>query len=348
MPFANDKESPAAPPSVPGLRYVLDAEPGIRRVNGRKGFEYRGADGKRIRDAETLARIKALVIPPAWTDVWICKDARGHLQATGRDAKGRKQYRYHNRWREHRDADKFDHMIEFAAALPAIRRRVRSDLALPGLQRNKVLAALVRLLETTCFRIGNERYAEENDSFGLTTLRNRHVHVAGDRIEFQFRGKSGKYHKASVEDDRLARIIRRCRDLPGQALFEYLDDDGKPQAIGSQDVNDYLKEIAGAEITAKDFRTWAGTVFVANELARREGPVGPSHMVAAVRQAAQRLGNTPAICKKSYVHPRVLDPGTWATRRRAAAARRSGLRSDEAALLALLHRGRQRPTSRAV
>ena len=336
---------------APGLRYVLDSEPGIHRKHGRKGFEYHGPDGKRIKDEDTLARIKKLVIPPAWTAVWICKDARGHLQATGRDAKGRKQYRYHERWRQHRDADKFDRMFEFAAALPKVRRRVREDLALQGLQRNKVLAAIVRLLETTCFRIGNEKYAEENDSFGLTTLRNKHVKVAGDRVEFQFRGKSGKYHKASVEDERLARIIRKCRDLPGQALFEYLDDEGKPQTIGSSDVNEYLKEISGADITAKDFRTWAGTVFVANELARREGPVGPSHMVAAVRQAAQRLGNTPAICKKSYVHPRVLDPGTWAQRRRAA-ARRSGLRADEAALLALLNAripsGRPRPTARPV
>ena len=332
---------------APGLRYTQDTEPGLRRENGRKGFQYTGPDGKRVRDEETLARIKKLAIPPAWTDVWICKDARGHLQATGRDVKGRKQYRYHERWRVHRDADKFDRMIEFAAALPKIRRRVRDDLALQGLQRNKVLAAIVRLLETTCFRIGNERYAEENDSFGLTTLRNRHVRVAGGRVEFQFRGKSGKYHKASVEDERLARIIRRCRDLPGQALFEYLDDEGKPQSIGSSDVNDYLKDISGADISAKDFRTWAGTVFVANELARREGPVGPSHMVAAVRQAAMRLGNTPAICRKSYVHPRMLDPETWAQRSRRSAPRRAGLRTEECAVLALLRRSRPRPTLRA-
>jgi DNA topoisomerase I len=200
-----------------------------------------------------------------------------------------------------------------------------------------VLATLVRLLETTCLRIGNERYAEENDSFGLTTLRNRHVRVHGPRVEFQFRGKSGKFHKATVEDERLARIIRRCRDLPGQSLFEYLDDEGNVQQVGSSDVNEYLKEISGADITAKDFRTWAGTVFVANELARRRGPVGPSHMVAAVRQAAMRLGNTPAICRKSYVHPSVLDPETWLDRR-AVRARRPprGLRADEAALLRLL------------
>jgi DNA topoisomerase-1 len=327
---------PQAPPATPGgLRYSRDDEPGIRRVQSGKGIAYLDARGKAVRGKDTLARIKSLVIPPAWTDVWICRDERGHLQATGRDARGRKQYRYHPRWRESRDADKFDHMIEFAAALPAIRRRVRADLALPGLQKRRVLATLVRLLEATCLRIGNERYAEENDSFGLTTLRNRHVKVAGDRVEFQFRGKSGKFHKARVEDERLARIIRRTRDLPGQALFEYLDEEGKPQPVGSSDVNDYLKEISGAEVTAKDFRTWAGTVFVADELARREEPIGPSHMVAAIRNAALRLGNTPAICRKAYVHPLVLDPATWANRTRRV-ARRTGLRAEEAALLALL------------
>jgi DNA topoisomerase-1 len=320
-----------------GLRYSLDTEPGITRRHGRGGFEYRDAKDKRVTDAATLQRIKSLVLPPAWEDVWICADERGHLQATGRDARGRKQYRYHNRWREIRDAHKFDHMIEFARALPTVRRRVRADLALHGLQRRRVLATLVRLLETTCLRIGNERYAEENDSFGLTTLRNRHVKVHGPRVEFQFRGKSGKFHKAAVEDERLARIIRRCRDLPGQSLFEYLDDEGNVQQVGSSDVNEYLKEISGADITAKDFRTWAGTVFVANELARREGPVGPSHMVAAVRQAAMRLGNTPAICRKSYVHPSVLDPETWLDRREVRTRRPPrGLRADEAALLRLL------------
>jgi DNA topoisomerase-1 len=327
----------APPIPMAGLRYSTNSEKGIRRRSGRKGFEYVAHDGKRVTDAGTLVRIKSLAIPPAWEDVWICADERGHLQATGRDARGRLQYRYHPRWREIRDAHKFDHMLEFARALPTIRKRVKADLALPGLQRRRVLATLVQLLETTCLRIGNERYAEQNDSFGLTTLRNRHVKVHGPRVEFQFRGKSGKFHHASVDDKRLARIIRRCRELPGQSLFEYLDDEGKVQQVGSQDVNDYLKEISGAEVTAKDFRTWAGTVFVANELARREGPVGPSHMVAAVRQAAQRLGNTPAICKKSYVHPSVLDPQTWLDRREVRARRPPrGLRADEAALLRLL------------
>ena len=320
-----------------GLRYSSDSEPGIRRRHGARGFEYVGARGRVIRSEAIVARIRKLAIPPAWTDVWICRDAHGHLQATGRDARGRKQYRYHERWRELRDADKFAHMVEFARSLPAIRRRVAEDLKRPGLPREKVLATLVRLLETTCMRIGNERYAEENDSFGLTTLRNRHVKVAGTRVEFEFRGKSGKFHKARVDDPQLAGIIRHCRELPGQALFEYLDGDGKPQAIASQDVNDYLKEISGEDISAKDFRTWAGTVFVATQLSKREGPVGPSHMVAAVREASRRLGNTPAICRKSYVHPRVLDPKTWAQpRTRRASPRLRGLRKDEVALLRLI------------
>ncbi len=320
-----------------GLRYSLDSEPGLHRREGSRGFEYVGSRGRPVTGQAALARIKSLVIPPAWTDVWICADATGHLQATGRDARGRKQYRYHSRWREMRDAHKFDRMFAFAKALPAIRRRSRADLQLPGLPRRKVLATLVRLLETTSFRIGNERYAEENDSFGLTTLRNRHARVAGDKVELEFRGKSGKFHKATVDDPHLARIIRRCRELPGQTLFEYLDGDGKAQSIGSSDVNDYLKEIGGTDVTAKDFRTWAGTVFVANELARREGPVGASHMVAAVREASRRLGNTPAICRKSYVHPQLLDPKTWARRtRHSASPRKAGLRADEAALMRLL------------
>jgi DNA topoisomerase-1 len=319
-----------------GLRYSSDAEAGIRREDGPRGFRYRdAASGKLLRSGEALARIKALVLPPAWTGVWICRDAHGHLQATGRDARGRKQYRYHAAWREMRDAGKFDRMLEFARVLPALRRRVARDLGVAGLPRHKVLAAIVRLLETTSLRIGNERYVEENESFGLTTLRNRHVRVQGERIELEFRGKGGKFHRAAVEDARLARIVRRCRELPGQSLFEYLDGQGRRQQVGSSDVNAYLKEISGADITAKDFRTWAGTVLVAGVLSRREAPIGPSHMVAAVRHAARRLGNTPAICRKSYVHPRLLDPQTWSVPRRSP-ARRRGLRADEAALLALL------------
>ena len=334
---ANRRKRPAP---LGGLRYSRDGEKGFVRRQGDKGFEYVDAKGARVTDTDTLERVKSLAIPPAWTDVWICGDERGHLQATGRDARGRKQYRYHPRWRELRDADKFDHLLEFARVLPRIRRRVREDIALPGLPRQKVLALLVQLLERTCIRIGNERYAEENDSFGLTTMRNRHVKVSGARVEFQFRGKSGKFHRIALDDPHIARIIRRCRDLPGQELFQYLDENGDVQSVTSSDVNDYLKETSGYdEITTKDFRTWAGSVYVASMLrgrVRREERVGITHVAAAVRAASQQLGNTPAICRKSYVHPRVLDPRTW--RQAMAASRRAprGLRAEEAAFLSLI------------
>jgi DNA topoisomerase-1 len=326
-------------PWTPGrLRHSNDREPGLRRVNGAKGFAYVDPNGRRIARQATLDRIRALAIPPAWTGVWICADERGHLQATGRDAKGRKQYRYHPRWRELREADKFDRLLEFAQALPAIRERVRKDLASDGLTREKVLAAIVQLLERTCIRVGNERYAEENDSFGLTTLRNRHVKVRGDRIEFQFRGKSGKFHRIGIEDPRLARIVRRCRELPGQELFEYVDDAGEVQRVGSGDVNEYLHAIAGDEFTSKDFRTWAGSVYVASLLGSRalEGEVRLTDMAAAVREAARLLGNTPAVCRKSYVHPRVLDPATWSEARPRGGRARRGLHPAEAALVRLL------------
>ena len=318
------------------LRYSSDGEAGLRRRRAGHGFTYLDERGKRIGDAQTLARIRKLAIPPAWTGVWICADARGHLQATGRDARGRKQYRYHPHWRELRDAHKFDHLLEFAAALPRIRRRVRADMGEPGLTRRKVLAVVVELLERTCIRVGNERYAEENDSFGLTTMRNRHVKVNGARIEFQFRGKSGKPHHIAIDDPRLAAIVRRCRELPGQDLFEYVDESGEAQAIGSSDVNEYLKEISGRDITTKDFRTWAGSVYVASLLRRRDR-VGITHVAAAVREASRRLGNTPAICRRSYVHPRILDPATWTRREKHRAARvPRGLRSEEAAFVALI------------
>ena len=342
----NDSKRTPAPPA--GLRYASDEEPGISRRQARSGFEYRDRAGKRVKDADTLDRIKRLAIPPAWTDVWICRDERGHLQATGRDARGRKQYRYHPRWREHRDADKYDHMLAFASALPSIRRRVQADLETPGLSRQKVLAAIVRLMELTSMRVGNERYAEENDSFGLTTLRNRHVKVGSGRVEFHFRGKSGKFHRIGVQDPRLARIVSRCRELPGQELFQYLDDDGEVQCVGSSDVNEYLKEAAGLdEVTTKDFRTWNGTVLAARFLAAREGPVAQTHVVAAIRHAAEHLGNTPAICRKSYVHPRVMDLATWAAR--AAPSRKRvprGLRAEEAAVLAILSAGSRTPRPR--
>ena len=319
-----------------GLRYSSDAEPGLSREGEAKSFAYRNAKGALVRDEKELERIRKLGIPPAWTDVWICADERGHLQATGRDAKGRKQYRYHTAWRETREADKFEHLAEFAQALPAIRRRVREDLALPGLPRPKVLAAIVRLLESTCIRIGNERYAEQNDSFGLTTMRNRHVKVNGARVQFNFRGKSGKFHNIAVDDPRLARIIEHCRDLPCQELFQYLDDAGNVQSVGSQDVNEYLRRAAGREVSTKNFRTWAGSLYVASKLAREENPASARRISEAVREAAQRLGNTPAICRKSYVHPRVLDPVTWQGARRRAASRPRGLRVEEAALLRIL------------
>jgi DNA topoisomerase-1 len=280
--------------------------------------------------------------------VWICGDERGHLQATGRDARGRKQYRYHPRWRELRDADKFEYLADFARALPRIRRQVRADMALPGLPRRKVLALIVELLERTSIRIGNERYAEENDSFGLTTMRNRHLKVSGSRVEFQFRGKSGKFHRIAVDDPELARVIRRIRDLPGQELFQFIGDDGEVQSIGSSDVNEYLKDVSGYdEISTKDFRTWNGSVYVASLLrgrVRREQRVGVTHVSAAVRAASQQLGNTPAICRKSYVHPRVLDPRTWQAADRVAARPPRGLRADEAAFLSLIRP--VRPASR--
>jgi DNA topoisomerase-1 len=320
-----------------GLRFSRDDEPGIRREGEPGRFVYRDAKGALVDDAKTLERIRRLAIPPAWTGVWICAEARGHLQAIGRDARGRKQYRYHSAWRETREADKFDQLADFAQALPIIRRRVRSDLALKGMPRPKVLAAIVRLLESTCIRIGNERYAAENSSYGLTTMRNRHVRVKGARIEFSFRGKSGKFHRIAIDDPRLAGVIRRCRDLPGQDLFQYIGDDGAVQTVTSSDVNEYLREATGGEITTKYFRTWLGSLFVASELARVEGTPTSSHIAEAVREAARRLGNTPAICRRSYVHPRVLDPATWVrARRRVAARSTTGLRSEEAALLRIL------------
>jgi len=320
-----------------GLRFSSDAEKGLARRGEPGKFEYADASGKKCADGPTLERIRKLAIPPAWTKVWICADERGHLQATGRDARGRKQYRYHAAWRETREADKFDQLEAFAEALPSIRRRVRADLARAGLPRPKVLAAIVQLLESTCIRIGNERYAEENESFGLTTMRNRHVRVKGGRVEFRFRGKSGKFHDIFVDDPRVARIVARCRDLPGQELFQYLDEGDEVQSISSSDVNDYLKEVSGRDITTKNFRTWAGSVFVAAELVRAEPPVNTACMSAAIKEAAARLGNTPAICRKSYVHPRVLDPATWiAPGRRTASRPPRGLRADEAALLRIL------------
>jgi DNA topoisomerase I len=292
------------------LRYVSDARPGIRRRKAGEGFSYIAPDGEVVRDETTLARIKALVIPPAWTDVWICTLPHGHLQASGRDDKGRKQYRYHPRWRKLRDESKYSRMARFGAALPRIRARVDEHLALPGLDRHKVLAIVVRLLETTFIRVGNEEYARSNKSFGLTTLRDRHVRIDGAKIHFRFRGKSGKEHEIKVTSRRMARLIKRCRDLPGQDLFQYLDEQGEPQPIDSGDVNEYLREISGEDFTAKDFRTWAGTLLAARCLSAAENfetaAAAKSACVEAVATVAERLGNTPAICRKCYIHPAVL------------------------------------------
>jgi DNA topoisomerase-1 len=294
-----------------GLRYVTDCSPGIRRKMGPLGFEYFGPDGSRITDEAELARIRTLVIPPAWNDVWICSTPRGHLQATGRDARGRKQYRYHARWRSVRDETKYDRMIAFGEALPRIRARTERDLGVPGLPREKVLAAVVELLARTLIRVGNDEYARANRSFGLTTLRDRHVEVNGAEVTFEFRGKSGKSHAVRLRSRRLAAIVRRCRDLPGYELFQYIDGDGDRQVVDSADVNAYLREVAGEEFTAKDFRTWAGTVLAVRALLAQPAPESPTHVKKNVTQAVQAvsgvLGNTPAVCRKCYVHPAVFD-----------------------------------------
>ena len=294
-----------------GLRYVSDTSPGIRRKRAGKHFSYLGLDGKPVRDVQELQRIRALAIPPAWTNVWICPNPRGHIQASGRDARGRKQYRYHSEWRKIRDETKYDRLIAFGQALPRIREQVKADLSHPGLPREKVLAVVVRLLDTLSMRIGNEEYARENKSFGLTTLRNRHVQISGATIRIHFRGKRGIEHKVSIQDRRLARIIKQCQDLPGHELFQYLDDDGKRVPVDSDDVNEYLRRITGKEFTAKDFRTWAGTVITTcalTELGDAETPTqAKKHVAQAIESAAKHLGNTPTICRKCYVHPEVIN-----------------------------------------
>jgi DNA topoisomerase-1 len=294
-----------------GLRYVTDAGPGIRRRATGKQPVYVGADGRVIRDPDTLRRIKSLAVPPAWQEVWICPDPNGHLQATGRDAKGRKQYRYHPRWREVRDETKYDRMVAFAQALPRIRARIERDLSRPGLPREKVLATVVRLLETTLIRIGNQEYARRNDSFGLTTMRDRHVEVSGATLKFEFRGKSGIRHSVDITDRRLARVVKRSQDLPGYELFQYLDERGERRTIESADVNDYLRSISGEEFTAKDFRTWAGTVLAARALQEFEAvdshAQAKRNVVQAIESVAKRLGNTKAVCRKCYIHPAVIN-----------------------------------------
>ena len=284
-----------------GLRYVDPNDPGISRVRRGSGFSYEDADGKRVTDKDTLARIRSLVIPPAWKDVWISPSPRGHIQATGRDARGRMQYRYHQLWSQTRDETKYERTLGFARALPRLRRRVERDLRRRGLPREKVLAAVVRLLERTLVRVGNEEYARENSSFGLTTLRNRHVEVRGQQLKLTFRGKSGVLHTVGLRDRRLAKVVRDAQELPGQQLFQYIDEDGETRRIESDDVNEYLRDSMGDAFSAKDFRTWAGTVLAVRAL--RDAP----SLTDAVKEVAQALGNTPAVCRRCYIHPRIVD-----------------------------------------
>jgi DNA topoisomerase-1 len=294
-----------------GLRYATDAKPGWTRHRAGRGFSYRDAEGAPLRDREQLARIRALAIPPAWTDVWICPWPNGHLQASGRDARGRKQYRYHAAWHARRDTDKFERMLGFAAALPRIRRRCDRDLGRRGMPREKVLAAVVRLLELTLIRVGNEEYVRLNRSFGLTTLRDRHARVDGTAVRFRFKGKSGQTHEVGLRDRRLAALVRRCQELPGQELFQYEDPDGEVRDVSSDDVNAYIRDAARGDFTAKDFRTWAGTVLAYRALRALQPADGDRaskrNVVEAIRETADLLGNTPAVARRSYVHPAVLE-----------------------------------------
>jgi DNA topoisomerase-1 len=331
-----------------GLIYVSDDRPGIRRTGSPKNPRYVGPDNRAVADKNVLGRIKRLAIPPAWTDVWICPKDNGHLQATGRDARGRKQYRYHTHWRQVRDENKYNRMLDFAKALPMIRERIEQDLKKPGLPREKVLATVIKILETGLIRVGNDEYARTNKSFGLTTMQDRHVDVNGATIRFEFRGKSGKYHKIDIEDRRLAKIVSHCQAIPGQELFQYLDEAGKPRDITSTDVNEYLQQIAGTDFTAKDFRTWGGTVLASLALKEFEKcdtkTQARKNLVRAIESVAQRLGNTPAICKKCYIHPEIMNAyldGTMLDtfKKRAAQLRKSsGLRPDETAVLAFLQK----------
>jgi DNA topoisomerase-1 len=310
-PIVAGPKAPEEAAALAQLRYVSDEEDGIRRIKTGRAFRYVDAKGRGVQDPKTLARIKALAIPPAWTEVWICPDEDGHIQAVGRDDRKRKQYRYHARWRDVRDRTKFGRMIEFAQALPRIRKAVAGHLALPGLPRERVLATVVRLLEATSIRVGSDEYARANHHFGLTTLLDRHVSIDGGTVRFRFRGKSGVDHKVGLDDPRLARLVRQCQEIPGQRLFQYVDAAGASHAIGSSDVNAYLREVSGGDFTAKDFRTWAGTVYVAAALLACEPPEtakrAKAEVLAAIDGAALRLGNTRAVCRASYVHPAVIE-----------------------------------------
>jgi DNA topoisomerase I len=339
---------PAESAKAAALRHVSDDRPGIRRRRSGTGFSYAAPDGKTIRDREEIRRIRALAIPPAWTSVWICPHVDGHLQATGRDARGRKQYRYHPRWHEVRDETKYGRLFHFGSSLSRIRERVDADLSRPGLPREKVLATIVRLLETTLIRVGNEEYARANGSFGLTTMLEHHVKVEGAKLNFRFSGKSGKSHAIQVIDRRLARLVKRIQDLPGQDLFQYLDEAGEPQPVSSADVNEYLRLIADQDFTAKDFRTWAGTVLAACYLATSgafdEEVASKAAVTRAVEGVAKQLGNTAAICRKCYIHPSIL--GAYQDRKlfdrwikeSGEAVTVEGLSPEESALLRFLDR----------
>ena len=334
---------PAGDAEKAGLEYVSDEEPGIRRQKHGKGLVYLDGKGRRVRDPYAMARIRSLAIPPAWTDVWICASERGHLQATGRDARGRKQYRYHPDFIAIRDSAKYERLVAFAKSLPALRAAIAGQMALPGLPREKVLATIVHLLDNTLIRIGNDSYARENDSYGITTLRDSHVTIDGGALRFQFKGKSGKTWRLTLRDRRIARIVRSCQELPGQNLFQYLDDSGDVLRVTSTDVNEHLRALSGREVTAKDFRTWAGTVLTANLLHEAGTPdnatAAKRQIRAALHQVAARLGNTVAICRKCYVHPSVLEAyAEGALRLRRIAAKDGALRPEEAATLRFLQR----------
>ncbi|AXA25602.1 MULTISPECIES: DNA topoisomerase IB [Pseudomonas] len=322
------------------LHYVDDTQPGLSRRLWRGRFIYLSPDGERVRDTETLARIAALVIPPAYTDVWICLDPQGHLQATGRDARGRKQYRYHSEWRTLRDEHKYGRMLAFAQALPGLRQHLDQHLARPGMDREKVMALVVSLLDNTLIRIGNRQYLRDNQSYGLTTLRNRHVEVRGSTIRFQFRGKRGVEHSITVRDRRLAQLLKRCMELPGQELFQYLDEDGQRHRIGSSDINLFLQQLTGADFTAKDYRTWGGSALALSllrPLAWQPEAEAKRQVAAIVREVATRLGNTPAVCRRCYIHPALLEHfhlGRLAELPRVRA--RKGLEQEEVALLRFL------------
>jgi DNA topoisomerase-1 len=352
------RPDPRASAELARLRYSSDRRRGITRRRAGRGFTYLDADGSAIRDPRVLDRIRRLAIPPAWTDVWICPDPAGHLQATGRDARGRKQYRYHQRWRSTRDRAKFERILAVARVLPKIRRRCDRDLARRALTRDKVLATVVRLLELTLIRVGSDEYARLNRSYGLTTMRDRHATVRGASVRFRFRGKSGQLHDVDVRDRRLATIVRRCQELPGQELFQYLDEDGKVVDVTSDDVNAYLRAASGADVTARDFRVWAATVAAYRALSGGEPaddePAAKRNVLQAIRLSAGQLGNTPAVARQSYVHPGVLEayldgslePNGRPGRVSSAPGGRSGFDPDEAAVIELLQDPLERDAAR--